>query len=177
MDIQELRKLYKVDLSSPSGLVYASTRKRGSAKCGQPALSSINRNKKSGMQYYHGTYTPGTYGKVRRLHLLAHRVVFALHYGYWPETVDHKDGNSLNNHPDNLRPATVLQQQGNKGIRKNNSCGFLGVQFVPHKNYSRPWVAKCAGKHLGFFDTPEDASRAYAHAAKERYGEFYRVTE
>ena len=43
------------------------------------------------------------------------------------ETIDHIDKNPSNNHIDNLRWATSVQQGQNTGKRKDNQSGFKGV--------------------------------------------------
>lgn len=109
--------------------------------------------------------------KVMDQHLLAHRVGWALHYGEWPDEIDHKDGNKHNNKLDNLRSATRLQNMANRPGRA--SSGFKGVK--PARTGTR-WCAyigareKC--RYLGTFDTRELAAEAYANAARERYGDF-----
>lgn len=57
-----------------------------------------------------------------------HRLIYWLHTGDWPEEIDHKDQNKLNNHIENLRPATHAQNQQNKAIFKNNTSGYAGVK-------------------------------------------------
>jgi AP2 domain/HNH endonuclease len=90
--------------------------------------------------------------------------------------VDHKDGNGLNNRKDNLRPATDQQNSFNSRIPSNNTSGFKGVSW--HKR-DHKWRARITfgGKrrHLGDFNTPEDAHKAYAKASAELHGEFGRV--
>lgn len=175
MDIQRLRELYAVSPDSPSGVVMAADRRRGSGKKGRPALHTL-RNNGCGALYYGGAYVETTsQGKVRH-HLSAHRVVFALTYGYWPETVDHIDGDTLNNNPLNLRAATAAQQQANKGVSRRSVTGLRGVYYRPEDSAVRPYRAMCKGKYLGIFHTPEEAHAAYQHAAAEAYGGFNRAT-
>ena len=58
-----------------------------------------------------------------------HRIIFLMFYGYLPEFIDHIDGNRSNNHIDNLREATVAQNQHNRLIQKNNTSGVKGVYW------------------------------------------------
>src|SRR5687767_14401 len=47
---------------------------------------------------------------VCRHRLFEHRVIWALHYGEWPNgEIDHIDGNAKNNRLDNLRVVTHLE--------------------------------------------------------------------
>lgn len=102
----------------------------------------------------------------------AHRIAWLLTYGAWPEKfLDHINGNRDDNRIANLRECTPAQSNGNVRVSASrNKSGFRGVSwYAPYKK----WKAALAGKHLGYFDSPEDASRVYDTAAKERWGEFY----
>lgn len=48
------------------------------------------------------------------------RVLFFLALGFWPETVDHKDGDTRNNRRGNLRAASMHQQSFNRKKRKDS---------------------------------------------------------
>lgn len=103
----------------------------------------------------------------------AHRLAYLYMTGEWPSSqVDHKDRNRTNNRWDNLRLASVVENVGNSKVRNDNTTGFKGVH-----RYSGKFRAKINidGRqvHLGTFDTPEDASKAYIAAAKRRYGEYF----
>ncbi len=93
---------------------------------------------------------------------LAHRVVYALHYGHWPDgVIDHKNGDKSDNRIENLRDASVQENNYNQGPRKDNSSGFVGVGFC---NLTGKWTSrlKVNGKNhwLGRFDTSEQANLA-----------------
>ena len=60
-------------------------------------------------------------------YMLVHRIIFAMHYGYLPDSVDHKDGNILNNRPANLRAATQSQQLCNTKKRESSRHGVKGL--------------------------------------------------
>jgi hypothetical protein len=89
------------------------------------------------------------------------------------EQVDHEDGNGLNNCRYNLRPASTINNAGNKRMSKNNTSGFKGVTF--HKHNKR-WQAQIGmngrTRNLGYYDTPEEAHEAYVAAAIEYFGEY-----
>lgn len=55
---------------------------------------------------------------------LQHRVIWAIVTGAWPiNTIDHKDGDSSNNKWENLREATLSEQQQNTKVRKDSKWG------------------------------------------------------
>ena len=91
-----------------------------------------------------------------------------------PASIDHIDRNPRNNRWSNLRAApTQRQQNWNQRRRKDNASGFRGVdQF--RGRYRAQIKAPGIVRHLGVFDTIEEASAAYEAAARELHGEFYR---
>lgn len=90
--------------------------------------------------------------------------------------VDHINGDGLDNRRSNLRLATHSQNLWNQRRRKDNRSGLKGASFI--KKYGR-WQAqiKTFGKkkHLGYFDTAEEAHAAYCTAAEIYHREYTRV--
>lgn len=114
-------------------------------------------------------------GQIAGRRYFAHRIAFAIFHGHWPtETIDHINGKKLDNRIINLREASRSQNQSNRPKQKNNTSGFKGV--TRHRD---GWMAKIKlnGKthYVGTFKTPEEASAAYAAAAKTIHGDFARV--
>jgi hypothetical protein len=67
---------------------------------------------------------------LRRLQLLAHRIVFALAHGHWPpEELDHELGVDGGNGINNLRPATHGQNAQNQKPHRDNTSGYPGVSW------------------------------------------------
>ena len=103
-----------------------------------------------------------------------HRIIWFWHYGFWPNEIDHIDGNPSNNNIDNLRPATRVQQMRNMKVPVTNTTGYKGIK--KHKN---KWTAQISinnkQKYLGIYDSPELAHTAYCNSAKELFGEFARL--
>ena len=102
-----------------------------------------------------------------------HRVVFAMHHGYFPYHVDHIDGNITNNRIENLRPATKAQNSMNCKLHKSNKSGVKGVYWNKLRN---TWNAQLESKgkkiHVGVFKTIEEASKAMVDARNKFHGEF-----
>jgi HNH endonuclease/AP2 domain len=105
---------------------------------------------------------------------LSHRLVWLYVHGRWPyHQIDHINGKRDDNRLINLREAT--QTQNNQNIRKpqsNNTSGYLGAYWDKRKG---KWGATIQlnkkSTFLGYFNTVEEASRAYL-TAKLKYHEF-----
>ena len=83
--------------------------------------------------------------------------------------VDHINGNGLDNRRANLRLATHSQNICNQKLRNSNVSGYKGVTWF--ERYQR-WHTQVDGKHVGYYDTPEEAAYAYDVEATRRYGLF-----
>lgn len=111
--------------------------------------------------------------------IAAHRLAWLFVTGSWPDgQIDHVNRDRGDNRFCNLRLATNSQNQANCWRSSSNSSGFKGVSW---SKKDRKWRAQIkvggAYRFLGNFDTPEQASAAYAAVAIEHFGEFARLTE
>lgn len=104
--------------------------------------------------------------------LLLHRVVWAFHYGNWPDKmIDHENEIKSDNRPDNLRLASACQNISNR-VQKN-STGIKGVRYDKRSDkFQARIMVNGISIHLGMFDDPESAGVAYYAAAKKHYKEF-----
>jgi hypothetical protein len=121
-------------------------------------------------------YTSGSKGKSYAAHGQMGVPNFLLHnFILGRKGIDHKNGNGLDCQKDNLRDASNSQNLANQGKHSNNKSGFKGVSW--HKG-ARKWYAQICVYwkviHLGSFDNPIAAAKAYDTAAKEFFGEFAR---
>lgn len=98
-----------------------------------------------------------------------HRIIFMVQ-GIDPEglEVDHIDGIKTNNRWENLRLVSHHENLKNRRRRKANSSGIVGV-----RNDRGRWAAiicvEGKYKHLGSFETKEEAAQARKEAEK-KYG-------
>ena len=114
------------------------------------------------------------YGNINRKSFLAHRVAWAIHYGEWPQnTIDHINGNSADNRLANLRSAT---QQQNCCNRRNPMPLESGIRGARWDKKCRRWFSVITSKgkqhFLGYYETAEQAHKAYIDAANLHHGEF-----
>lgn len=114
--------------------------------------------------------------RVYRKNYLAHRLAYFYVNGKWPEQfIDHINGIRNDNRIENLRQATMLENNRNTKNRVTNTSGFKGVSF--NRNTGR-WVARLKIKNQrslrGAYATAEEAGAAYKEFAKQAYGEFAR---
>ena len=108
----------------------------------------------------------------------AHRLAWLYVYGEFPSGfIDHINGIADDNRIINLRLASNTQNLHNQKLRSTNTSGFKGVSWSKQR---KKWQAQCCANyvdtHLGYFDTPEEASKAYNDFASKAHGEFYRDT-
>lgn len=121
----------------------------------------------------------GRYGYVyaswKRKKYAAHRIIFLLAHKYLPIAIDHKDGNPRNNTVENLRAATLSQNQYNRCVNRNSKTGLKNVCFhMQNRNWVvRLWKGK---KHIffGSYSTVEEAQKIAVKARETLYGEFAR---
>jgi|DEB0MinimDraft_6_1074348.scaffolds.fasta_scaffold32495_3 hypothetical protein len=117
-----------------------------------------------------GHFTSDGYLRVRfnRQSFLSHRIVWAILKREDPLefSLDHINGDTLDNRIENLRKATAKQNQWNQK-------GAKGYYFNKER---KKWKAHiCLNrktKHLGLFDTEEQAREAYLRAKEKLHGEF-----
>lgn len=109
---------------------------------------------------------------------LGHRIIWAMMTGDWPENqIDHIDGVRSNNKWANLRAATPSQNNANHSVRIDSKIGLKGVQIHPDTGKWRARI-NIAGttKHLGLFNTPEEAHAAFVAAASKVHGAYARAS-
>jgi hypothetical protein len=86
---------------------------------------------------------------------------------------DHIDRNPLNNRRNNLRFATLQDNNRNRNVFKNNTSGIMGVNWDKNKSKWRSRIYFDKKRlELGFFANKEEAIYARIRAEKEYYGEF-----
>ena len=93
------------------------------------------------------------------------------------KSIDHRDGNGLNNRRDNLRFATQSQNMANRDKMSNNTSGFKGVFKIRNKYKAQIKVNHKSIQGGRLFDNPVDAARRYNEMALKYFGEYARLNE
>lgn len=88
--------------------------------------------------------------------------------------VDHVNGDTLDNRRSNLRIATNSENGMNSRRKGQGGHGYKGVTRNKYR-WSASIRANRVRYHLGTFDTPEEAARAYDAKARELHGDFARL--
>lgn len=103
-----------------------------------------------------------------------HRVLFNLTDS--KTTVDHINGNGLDNRRQNLRVCTQLENNKNAKIRKDNTSGYKGVHKMKNRYSAR---IQSNGKRItiGYYDTAEDAAKAYNDYSLKLHGNYGKLNE
>ena len=104
-----------------------------------------------------------------------HQLIWILHKGQIPngKIIDHVDGNPYNNKIENLRIASLQENQYNCKLRKDNTSGIKGVSW--DKRTSK-WKVQLMiygkKKGLGYYKDLELAQLVVAEARRKYHGEF-----
>lgn len=120
------------------------------------------------------TNTGYKHGRIFGKGYLAHRVIWALWNGEWPNTdIDHRDRDKTNNRIDNLRLATKSLNGANMSHIQGGTSRFRGVCW---SKVAKKWISYITHQqkrhYLGTFIDEVQAARAYDAAAKKAFGPF-----
>ena len=159
IDVKRAKELFYLDEKSPSFLSWKVS--KGTKKAGKHAGNESGR--------YWVTQMDGKLYQV-------HRIVTAIFNNEdpGPYEIDHKNGDKKNNHPNNLRKATVELNRHNCGKRKTNYKGetpiskYKGVSY--HKKTGKWQAFITINKkqiHLGLFETELEAYKARQDAERD----------
>ncbi len=99
---------------------------------------------------------------------LAHRAVFCLAYGVWPDQpIDHINGVRSDNRPANLRLVSVAENNRNRAVSSNSKSGVMGVFWNVAKQAFDAEITKDGKKiRLGRFLNFDDAVAARRSAER-----------
>jgi hypothetical protein len=108
---------------------------------------------------------------VKGVRYRVHRLIYQFHHGCCPNFIDHIDGNKQNNNIENLRPATMSENNQNTKEKNTNKLGVKGVCMERGK-YKANIKINGKSKHLGYFYTLEEAKNVYEDFSKKIHGNY-----
>lgn len=109
----------------------------------------------------------------RKSAVYMHRLIMNCPKG---STIDHINGDGLDNRKANLRICTQAQNAKNMRLSKLSTSGYKGVYWSKHaKKWRASITVNYKMKNLGYFSTKEEAHAAYQKASNEFHKEFGRV--
>jgi len=104
---------------------------------------------------------------------LSYRLIFLMHKGYLPQYIDHIDGDRLNNKIENLREATISQNNQNIKKRITNTSSEKNVYWCKRR---KKWTVKFTLNekqvYVGHYVDLELAGFVAQMAREKYHGEF-----
>lgn len=114
-------------------------------------------------------------GRKNPIHIIMHRLIMGNPEGM---SIDHINGNGLDNRHCNLRICTHKQNTQSKIKRKNAASAYKGVTWIKEEKL---WKARIGVDYkriiLGKFHSEIEAALAYNEAALKYHGEFAKINE
>lgn len=161
---EALRNILSYD--PETGVLTWRCRPAGLFKCERDAMlwNAKNAGRQAFTCLQAGYLAGAVFGKTIR----AHRVIWALHYGKWPDQdIDHISGDRTDNRIANLRCVSRAENCRNKTRQVRNKSGRTGVHWCTTNS---KWVASICfnakSRHLGMFRSLAKAIEARARAER-----------
>lgn len=104
------------------------------------------------------------------------KLIFLMFYGYIPKYISYKDGNTLNTKIENLICVNKSQVHIRQKKSITNKTGYKGV-FCERGKFKSLFVKNGKVLFLGYYNTPEEASKVYEETRIKYYGEFLKKCE
>jgi len=105
----------------------------------------------------------------------AHRLVYFIFNGYFPQEVDHIDGIKSNNKIENLRASTKSQNNMNAKKRKDNTSGIKGITWDKRcKKWKTYLQSNKIRYYLGSYKDIEMATQVINEFRKQHHNEYAR---
>ena len=101
---------------------------------------------------------------------LAHRIIYLMQTGMWPDCIDHINHNRSDNSWCNLRTVDGATNNRNSSSQTNSTTGVVGVSLHKPTNKYRAYISvNSRAKHLGLFESVS-AAQAAREKANMEYG-------
>lgn len=112
------------------------------------------------------------------VYLLAHRVLWFMYYGEVPDIIDHIDGDTSKNTPNNMRNVSHRRNIQNSKTSSSSTTGVKGVHYYKSRNkYTAHITLNYKTTCLGYFSTIDEAITARLEAEEKSDYENFRNKE
>lgn len=107
-------------------------------------------------------YTKYIYIRINKKNWSAHRLAWLYIYGEWPKNqIDHINHNRADNRIKNLRDVTIRENALNRKYYLDNN-NLVGAYYrESHKKWCASITIGGIRKHIGYYNTKEEANNAY----------------
>ena len=154
------KKCNVYDLNGDYGIGYASN-------TNEPFYFDLEDYDKIKNYYWYSNHDGYMCSSENKKEIIMHRLIMDENN---PEMqVDHFNRNKKDNRKENLKSVTPQHNNWNRGMNQNNKSGVTGVRW---NKEAQKWVAYIMCKHLGTFNSFEDAVKARKRAEQKYFGEY-----
>jgi len=127
------------------------------------------QGKIAGQRRPDGYMAVGLNGKIYKVH----RIIFMMHHGHFPQTIDHINGIKDDNRIENLRAATFSENCLNRGLRPDSQAQIKGVRWSA---LNKAWMVRVTvnkvRKFFGYYKDKELAELVAVEARDKYHKQF-----
>ena len=109
--------------------------------------------------------------QIKNVRYVAHRLIFFIHYGYFPRVLDHINGIKSDNRIENLRPANHCKNGMNQRLHVTNTSGYKNV-FRQNNKWCVRLKINSKNTWFGGYDDIELAELVAIEARNKYHKEF-----
>ena len=132
----------------------------------EPGYNRRNLSKPAGSKFPNGYLSVSWSEDGKRSRLLVHRVVWIMHHGVVPQTIDHINRDRTDNRIENLRDVSMSINHMNRRDTHRVYDLPRGVSLQAPGRYSAQRRLNGTQTCIGVYDTPEKAFIAYVAFSK-----------
>lgn len=149
-------------------------RKRSLCDCASVHAMNMWNARSAGKEAFTARHPRGyRIGAIKNKSYIAHRVIWCMVHGEWPDQIDHINGERSDNRLFNLRSVNNATNHKNVGIPSNNTSGVSGVSWSKKE---RKWLARITveGDEIRLVSTADFHLAVSIRKSAERHYKFHK---